>query len=542
MSTWQDACSCDYNLLTVFSHLAPVTVEGVTTDDDAVILTAQTTTREAVCPGCGEVSSRVHGGYRRHLADLAVAGRRVIIDLAVRRFRCPASACGRRTFVEQIGGLTERFARRTPALRLALERIALALAGRPAARLATHLSIPLSANSLLRLLRKLPDKKPSTAPRVMGVDDFALKKGHVYGTIIMNMETGERVDVLPDRTSQTLVAWLRDHPGAEIVCRDRASAYAEAVRTACPDAIQVADRHHLWMNLCEAVEKCVAVHRGCLAERADETATDAPVVPVPGGVAVEAPAATEGLRVIKRRERHAAVHDLYDKGVQIQVIAETLGLDRKTVHRYAHAATPDDASLATGSRSYGQIHAYTPYLYQRWNEGCTDAARLHAEITERGYRGSKRTVRRHLQQIRADGTPAPDKPQELTVRKATWLITAHPDKINESKALKLKQLFARCPELEAVAACVRAFARMMTERRGEELDQWLTQVENAGLKPLLSLARGLRQDFDAVTAGLTLEWNSGPVEGNVNRVKRIKRDGYGRAGFDLLRRQILLAD
>lgn len=511
-------------------------------DGDGVALVARTVTREAVCPGCGAVSGRVHGVYRRRLADLAVAGRKVVVDLLVRRFLCPASACGRRTFVEQVDGLTERFARRTPPLRRTLEKIALALAGRPAARLTKHLSVPTSANSLLRLIRRLPDKQADAAPRVLGVDDFALKRGHVYGTIILDMETGGRVDVLPDRTAGTLTEWLRAHPGAEIVCRDRASAYAEAVRTACPDAVQVADRFHLWKNLCEAVEKCVAAHRSCLTELTETASPEATAMQEPEAAGRGLLEPAEGLRVIQRHERHAAVHALYDKGIQIQVIAETLGLDRKTVRRYAHAATPDDASLATGSRSYGQIHAYAFYLHRRWNEGCTDAARLHVEIVELGYRGSKRTVRRHLQEIRAGGKPAPDKPRELTVRKATWLITAHPDKINESNALKLKQLLARCPELEAVTDCVRAFAHMMTERRGNDLDKWLTGAENTGLKPLRSLARGLRQDFDAVTAGLTLEWNSGRVEGNVNRVKRIKRDGYGRAGFDLLRRQILLAD
>lgn len=244
-------------------------------DDAALAFAARTAPREAACPGCGTVSARVHGGYRRRLADLAVAGRRVVIDLAVRRFRCQAAECGRRTFVEQVEGLTERFARRTSSLRRTLEKIAPALAGRPAARLARYLSIPTSANSLLRLVRRLPDKQPDTAPRVMGVDDFACKKGHVYGTISVNVETGEPVDVLPDRTADTLISWLRDHPGAEIVCRGRASAYAEAVRTACPDAIQVADRYHLWINLCEAVEKCVAEHRECLAEPAADTAADA---------------------------------------------------------------------------------------------------------------------------------------------------------------------------------------------------------------------------------------------------------------------------
>ncbi|WTJ87723.1 ISL3 family transposase [Streptomyces sp. NBC_01538] len=469
------------------------------------------------------------------LADLSAAGRQVVIDLLVRRFICPDAACGRRTFVEQVDGLTERFARRTPLLRRSLEKIALALAGRPGARLAAHLSIPTSANSLLRLVRRLPDKHVGAAPRVLGVDDFALKKGHVYGTIMLDMESGERVDVLPDRTAETLTAWLRAHPGAEIVCRDRASAYAEAVRTACPDAIQVADRFHLWKNLCEAVEKCVATHRSCLAEPAEDA-------PAEAAAEQEVSGRPEGMRVIRCRERHAAVHALYDKGVPIQAISETLGLDRKTVRRYAHAATPEEASLGTGSRRYGQVHAYSPYLHRRWNEGCTDAARLHAEIVELGFTGSKRTVRRHLQEIRASGKPAPDKPKTLTVRTATWLITSHPDHLEESGTLKLKKLLSRCPELDAVAACVRSFAAMMTARRGGDLESWLSSAEDTGMKPLQSLARGLRQDFDAVTAGLTLEWNSGKVEGNVNRAKRIKRDGYGRAGFDLLRLQILLAD
>ncbi|MFE7662248.1 ISL3 family transposase [Streptomyces celluloflavus] len=207
-----------------------------------MVVLAQTVSGEAVCPGCGIASGRVHSGYRRRLSDLAVAGRKVVIDLRVRRFRCRATECSRRTFVEQVDGLTERFARRTPSSRRTLERIALALAGRPGARLATHLSIRTSANSLLRLLRRLPDEQAGTAPRVMGVDDFAFKKGHVYGTIIMDMETGKPVDVLPDRTADTLIAWLRGHPGTEVVCRDRASAYAEAVRTVCPDATQVAGR------------------------------------------------------------------------------------------------------------------------------------------------------------------------------------------------------------------------------------------------------------------------------------------------------------
>ncbi|WP_188307487.1 ISL3 family transposase [Streptomyces sp. CBMA123] len=228
-------------LWSAFSHLTTVAVERVVVDERVVTFMARAVVPKAPCPGSGTLSRRVHGSYRRRLADLAVADRTVAIDLRVRRFLCSAADCRRRTFVEQIDDLTERYVRRTPALRRALERIALALTGRPAARLAAHLSVPASPNSLIRLLRRLPEKQTTPAPRVLGVDDFALKKGHVYGTILLDMETGERVDVLPDRTAETFTAWLREHSGAEIVCRDRASAYAEAVRSACPDATQVAD-------------------------------------------------------------------------------------------------------------------------------------------------------------------------------------------------------------------------------------------------------------------------------------------------------------
>ncbi|WP_225851282.1 ISL3 family transposase [Streptomyces sp. HPF1205] len=415
-------------------------VDDVLVDDELVTFSVRTATRQAVCPGCGTVSGRVHGGYRRRLADVAVSGHRAVIDLLVRRFICPAQECDRRTFVEQVEGLTKRFARRTALLHRTLEKITLALSGRPGARLAAHLSIPTSANSLLRLVRKLPDEPVGTAPRVLGVDDFAFKKGHVYGTIIVDMETGERVGVLPDRTAETLTAWLRSHPGAEIVCRDRASAYAEAVRTACPDAIQVADRFHIWKNVCEAVEKCVLTHRACLAEIPEPERPAVQEAQV-SGTALSVPPALEGLRAVQRRERHAAVHALFGKGVGISAIAEALGLDRKTVRRYAHAASPEDLPAGTGKRE-NRVQPYLGYLHQRWNEGCTDAVRLCGEIRGRGYHGSERTVRRHLQTLRGSGQPAPTVVQELTARQATRLLTSHPDHLDENGTRRLKELLA----------------------------------------------------------------------------------------------------
>ncbi|WP_273700067.1 ISL3 family transposase [Actinomadura graeca] len=505
-------------------------------------ISAQTTTSEARCPTCGSVSRYRHGRYRRRLDDVTVGGRRTVIDLAVQRFRCAADGCPRRTFTEQIEGLTERFARRTPRLRRVFERFMQVLAGRPAARLTQYLAIPVSQNTLLRLLRRRPERPRAAAPRVLGVDDFATRKGHVYATILLDMQTGERVEVLPDRTAATLAGWLREHPGAEIVCRDRGGAYAEAVRAAAPDAVQVADRFHVWRNLCEAVHKCVAHHRACLAEPTGDKSSEqvAPASPHTGSPAV--PAEWEGVRVSQRRERHAAVHELRAKGIGISAIADALGLDRKTVRRYAHAATPEDVTPAPAGRRGTRVAPFLPYLHERWNQGCTDAARLCAEIAERGYTGSQRTVRRHLQAVRASGKPAPEVAKQLSVRRATHLITSHPDHLDDNATLRLKQLLARCPELDAVAACVESFATMMADLDGRRLPHWLQQAEATGFPPLKSLVNGIRQDLDAVTAGLSTHWNSGRVEGNVNRIKRIKRDGYGRALFDLLRLQILHAD
>ncbi|WP_203924931.1 transposase, partial [Rugosimonospora africana] len=216
-------------------------------------------------------------------------------------------------------------------------------------------------------------------PPVLGVDDFALRRGHVYATILIDMQTGRPVDVLPDRTAATLADWLRRHPGAQIVCRDRASAYAEAIRAAAPQARQVADRWHVWANLTEAVEKCVLAHRGCL---------NSPV-PVPAPPAdTPAPFPTvEGRLAARTRERHTAIHALSGKGVSIGVITETLGLDRKTVRRYASTATAEELLHPRGQRN-GSLRLYLAYLHQRWNEGCTDAVRLYHEIREKGYQGS----------------------------------------------------------------------------------------------------------------------------------------------------------
>ncbi|MFG2919765.1 ISL3 family transposase, partial [Kitasatospora sp. NPDC048298] len=489
-------------------HLSGLVVEEVRDTETGLRITARSASEQACCPGCGAGSARVHDRYRRRIADLAVGGRAATIALSVRRFRCQTSGCPRRTFAEQVEGLTFRYGRRSLLQRGLLEAVALALAGRAGSRLAEHLHCRAGANTLLNLIRTLPDPPLQRAPRVLGVDDFALKRGHVYATVLIDIEARRPIDVLPDRTAETLADWLRKHPGAEIVCRDRASAYAEAVRTAAPDAVQVADRFHLWKNLAETVEKCVIAHRACLKNPDDQAQIPAPA-PEPQ---VQLP---DGRRASTTRERFATVKELYGKGVGIGRIAELLGLDRKTVRKYAHAPAVEE--LLVPSRQGGR--ALTPwvgYLNQRWNDGCTDSGLLFREIQTLGYRGSNRSVRRWLEPLRSSPAPAPRLPTTLTVRQATGWLTRHPDALTSDEALQLKHLLARCPELATAAERVRDFALMMKNLDGEHLPEWIEQTEATNLPPLRNFARHLRQDLDAVTAGLTLRWNSGPVEGHVN--------------------------
>jgi transposase len=524
-----------------FPHLADLQVDKVEESAGGVLITARSRAAEAACHRCGELSARIHSRYRRLLGDVAAGGRAVAIDLQVRRFFCGNPDCGLRTFAEQVPAVALRYQRRTPLLRSLLEAVALALAGRAGARLARVLGVAVSRVTLIRLIRVLPDPVMGQVT-VLGVDDFAKRRGHSYATILIDMDTHRPIDVLEDRQAETLARWLREHPGVQVICRDRAGAYAEGSREGAPDAIQVADRFHLWQNLCDAVEKTVISCRADLRDPIPEPGGPEPAGPG-GDVPAETtgPAAGHGRLATRSRERHAAIHDLLAQGRNYTQVSEMLGLTRHTVRKFARAATAEQVITGPSPRS-SRLDRFAPYLQQRWEQGCTDAARLFTEIQAQGYSGSKRSARRYLQPLRAALT-APVLPlPPPSVREVTRWITSHPDHLTDNEKARISQVKDRSTQLSKAAGHVTAFAEMMTGRHGDRLPGWITAVDLDDLPHLHSFTSGIRRDQAAVTNGLTLEHSSGAVEGNVCRIKALKRQMFGRANLDLLRKRILLCD
>ncbi|AJF70319.1 hypothetical protein SVTN_39525 (plasmid) [Streptomyces vietnamensis] len=525
-------------MVRLFPHLSGVVVESISRDAGVVTFRTRARADSARCPRCMSLSWRVHGRYEWRLADAAAGTTPTVVRLTVRRFKCLSPGCPTVTFAEQIPGLTSPHARHTPVLRKLLARVAEALAGRAGARLARQMGMPVAKDTLLRLLRASDLEDPG-AVRVLGVDEFALLKGHNYATLLVDLEARRPIDVLPGREAETVARWLEGHPEVEIVCRDRASAYAEAARAAAPQAVQIADVWHLWNNLAKAVERTLTSHYVCIraghdAARQPDEETMAP--PPDGTFDVNG----RPRRIVGRiRERHRRVQELLAQGRSLRGISRDLDLDYYAVRRYARTTNVDELLVKVTQRRT-LLDDYKPYLYERFTQGCRNASQLFREVRDQGFRGDRTVVNRYVRQLKQGVETAPPAPALPKPRRALRWVMTHPDRLRPHEVLGLKAVRASCPELDTAVEHVRNFAILMHERRGQDIFDWIEQVHDDDLPSLQQFARGLLHDRDAVVAGLSSTWSSGQVEDQVTRVKLIKRAGYGRAKLDLLRTRILL--
>jgi transposase len=521
---------------------AGLSVDRLLPGPERIILVARPHQDTVPCPSCACPSARRHSAYQRRLADLPWQGRRVELRVQVRRLRCANAACPQAIFTERLPGVTRPKARRTARLREAQTSIGLALGGEPGSRLAKTLAMPVSGDTLLRLVRAA-GAEPITPPRVLGVDDWAWRRGQRYGTILCDLEENRVIDLLPDRSAAALADWLEHHPGVEVIARDRAGAYADGARHGAPEATQVADRWHLLTNMSEALrhvaDRCharlqAAAKAAPVARKADADLVPAALPRLPLTRLEQG----QRDRLAARQARFDRVVALRGRGLTLDGIVATTGLSCSTVKRWLRRAS---VPTWRKPRRACILDPHRDYLERRWREGCRNARALWRELRRQGFVGrpgvvSQWAARRRRQENVAGGRPAP--PRLPSGRHLARLLTTEPEGLGPEERRLVALVRARTPELAEAAELAGAFARMVRDKDGSRLDAWL---ETAARSELAPFARGLRQDLPAVRAALGLPWSTSPVEGQINRLKTLKRQMYGRAGFDLLRQRVLAA-
>jgi len=512
---------------------------------ETVDISANVLSQSACCPNCQAESYAVHSRYERHPQDLPIQEKPVRLWLSVRRFLCQNPSCARKTFVEQVSSFLVRSARRTNRVTQRLVNISLSAGGNGGARLSKQEGLIASGDTLLRLLRRLgvPD---CALPEILGIDDWAWRKGLRYGTILCDLVTHRVVDLLPDRESDSVVTWLVAHPQVTVVSRDRGTGYADAIKRGAPQAIQVADRWHLLENLFDAVEQVLGQHRAALTINTTpgEPGPLVPAVVVP----INLPTNKRALGQLRSRESRYALYEqtlaLRDQGENLITIARKLEMSTTTVTKYLKAGHfPERKAQPVGSKA---LRPYTAYLDQRWAEGCHVAKQLWREICQQGYDRSPSAVFIYVSHLRQGLPTYHNQPTTIpaTVRRlAPWqaahLWTTFPDTLQPAERQDLAILRQAQPDFEQAYQLAQAFIHMVHNCVPTKLNKWLHDALNGTLTPFITLATGLHRDKAAVLAGIALPWSNGQVEGQINRLKTLKRQMYGRAKLDLLRIRVM---
>lgn len=528
-------------------------------DGHSVTIHASTDNSAAECPGCGRSSCRVHGRYTRTLADLPWCGVPVRLRVRVRKFFCDEPTCKRRIFAERLEEVARVYARGTDRQREALEWIAFALGGEAGARLASELGLIVSPDTLLNRIRGASRVEGAENVRVLGVDDFGFKRGNASGTVLVDLEVHKIVDLFEGHSAEAIAQWLRQRPGLEVVTRDRSPVCREGVNNGAPQASHVTDRWHLLHNLTQVLEEFLLGKRPALRNAVLEPETGKPEEGVVGVCDPRSrPGSWQARKEEAARQRHERlvqqwedIRRLYLAGADVRFISRKLGISPRTVYRYKDLEEPPSRQTYTTRASV--LDPYVPYLLSRWEEGCRNGKQLLREIRERGYANSERTFIRFtagLRRAEAAGKPPSCAPRARkgsvaglspTAKNVAALFMRREEKLSEEQKEYLERLCSSDAALADARRLTQQLARMIRGLEGEKLDGWLEEAEASEAEVMKKFAIGLKKDLEAVRAGLTESWSTGPVEGFINKLKLLKRQGYGRANFDLLRARALAA-
>lgn len=499
-------------------------VEQVEIAPERVSLLVSSSAAEAACPSCGQLSRRLQSRYRRRAADLPLGGRRVEMTIMVRRFRCDVVTCGRQVFAERFSpSVLPSFARRTGRLEALVHHLGLALGGRPAASLAHRLSMPVSRDTLLRVVRRRARLRVDPLA-VIGIGDFAWRRNQRYGTIVCDLERRRAVTLLADREPATSESWLRAHPFIRVVARDRGGGYGEAVARALPDATQVADRWHLLENSSRAFLDAVRCSMRAVRSVLGSTTINPRLL-----------TCAERLRYegyLRREEADAAIRELASKGVPIKQICRRTGHSRGLVRQVLRGERTDIFRVRQSS-----LEPYLPWLDGQWDAGERNAAELWRYLKEHGFRGSLRVVGEWATRRRKAESAGGDQLARVpSARTLARLMTTGRDRLTKAETVTVAAVEQNVPALVEARELVVEFQAMVRSMRPEGLSAWL---EHAARSALTSFARGVTKDEAAVRAAMMLPWSSGQTEGQITRLKLVKRQMYGRGKLDLLQARLL---
>jgi transposase len=508
------------------SQLVPkgFVVDQMTRSVGRVRISVRSAQPTGLCPSCGTVSRRVHSRYLRQPSDLPLAGHKVSLLVTVRRFRCDAVLCGRQVFAERFAedALGCR-ARRTGRMEHIIHHLGLALGGRPAASFAQRLMLPVSNDTLLRVVRRRA-QVPYEPLSVVGIDDFAWRRNHRYGTIVIDLERRRPVTLLPDREIATSRAWLADHPSITVVARDRGGGYGEAITKALPHATQVADRWHLMENasraFLDAVRKSMRQIRSVI-----------------GATVINPALLTSAERLqyegfLRREETNASILALSKDGVPLKQIAKRTGHSRQLVRQVVRGLRTDVFRVRESS-----LEMHLPWLDAQWDAGKRNAADLWRRLKHQDFKGSLRVVgewaTRRRRAEKADASSLQRIPSARTIAR---LMTAGRDHLSKAETVTIAAIEQGVPTLVTARSLIEDFQSMIRTKTASELPAWL---DNAGTSLVASFARGVINDENAVRAAVTSAWSNGQTEGQITRLKLVKRQMYGRGKIDMLQARVI---
>ncbi len=480
------------------------------------------------CPDCGTASSSCHSRYVRTLSDLPISGAMVKLRLSVRRFRCRQLSCQRKTFSETLApSLGRRHGRRVARCDGLLHAVALALGGRPGSRMMARLAAPWSKDTLLRAVRReAAAAGPAPAATVIGIDDFAWRRGHSYGSIVVDLERRKVIDILPDRQRGTIVAWLKENRQVRVICRDRGPGYGAAAAEAAPQARQVADRWHLFENASAAFLSAVRSELPRLRKAlSPETPVDPETLSKAERISWEA--------AMTREAVNDHIIALAAQGVPLKAMARTTGVSRQTIRKIVRGQRHDIFRTRQSS-----LDPWRVQLEAEWTYGCRNGAELWRRLRASGFAGSLRVVGEWATRRRRDDRLGQTAGPSLSARTIARGLTAERAAASARIALVNATIETTAPDLIAARDLVDQFHALIRSKDEAGLDTWIASAKQS---KLASFAAGIEADKDAVAAAIVEPWSSGQVEGKINRLKLIKRQMYGRANLDLLKARLMAA-